>query len=105
MKMPRIRSHVIAIVLARALAAQEAPPPPPPPPQIVAPADLVLANDRGRCPASGLILGAPAARDFTGGHTIAADRSDGLSVSEPFPRGGTIITWTITDAAGQTAIA
>jgi len=91
---------VLAALLV-ALFAQELPPPP----QIDAPANVVLANDPGRCSASGLILGVPAARDFAGGHAITASRGDGLPMSDPFPRGDTVIFWTVTDAAGQTATA
>jgi hypothetical protein len=96
-----IRCSIPAIFFAGILCAQEAPPPPPP--QIFAPQDLVLSNDRGRCSATGLILGTPAARDFAGGHTITASRGDGLPLTDPYPRGPTLITWTVTDAAGQTA--
>jgi hypothetical protein len=88
------------LLLAVTLFAQDAPPPQPP--QIVAPADVVLSNDRGRCSASGLILGTPAARDFAGGHTITVTRNDDAPMTEPFPRGQTVITWTVTDLIGQT---
>jgi hypothetical protein len=96
-----IRCMIPAIFFAMILCAQEAPLPPLP--QILAPQDLVLSNDRGRCSASGLILGTPVARDFAGGHTITASRDDGLSLTEPYPRGRTLVMWTVTDAAGQTA--
>jgi hypothetical protein len=86
---------------AISLSAQEQPPPPPLP-QIFFPGDVALNNDRGRCYASGLILGIPKATDSTGGHTIDAVRSDDQPMSEPFPVGTTIVTWTVTDNAGQT---
>jgi hypothetical protein len=88
---------------AFAIGASSQEPPPPPPPQIFWPGDVALTNDRGRCHASGLILGIPKATDSTGGHTIDATRDDDKPISEPFPVGTTIITWTVTDAAGQTA--
>jgi hypothetical protein len=96
-----IRCLIPAISFAAILRAQEAPLPPLP--QILAPQDLVLSNDRGRCSATGLILGTPVARDFAGGHTITATRSDDLPLTDPYPRGSTLVTWTVTDASGQTA--
>src|SRR5438309_9278404 len=96
-----IRCLIPAIFFAGIVCAQEVPLPPLP--QILAPQDLVLSNDRGRCSASGLVLGTPLARDFAGGHTITATRDDELSLTEPYPRGRTLVTWTVTDAAGQTA--
>ncbi len=89
------------IVIVSALSAQETPPSPPP--QIFSPGDLVLGNDAGRCSASGIIFGIPVARDFTGGHSISARRNDDLQMTDPFPRGLTVVIWTVTDAAGQTA--
>ncbi|MGZ5477763.1 MAG: hypothetical protein ACXWH1_14880, partial [Thermoanaerobaculia bacterium] len=89
-------AQVLILFLAITLSAQE-PPAPPPPPQIFAPGDLLLSNDRGRCSASGLILGTPVAKDFAGGHTITVSREDGHLISEPYPRGITIVVWTVTD--------
>src|SRR5438477_600149 len=100
--MPRtIRCLIPAIFFAGIVCAQEVPLPPLP--QILAPQDLVLSNDRGRCSASGLVLGTPLARDFAGGHTITATRDDELSLAEPYPRGKTLVTWTVTAAAAPTA--
>src|SRR5436190_1193612 len=96
-----VQCLVAGCVFVITASAQEQPPPPPP--QIFAPGDVALSNDRGRCYASGLILGIPKATDSTGGHTIDAARNDEQPISEPFPVGTTIVTWTVTDGAGQTA--
>ena len=89
---------MFGLALATFLLAQELPPPP----QIFAPGDLTLTNDRERCYASGVLLGTPRAVDSAGGHTVAGVRDDDHSLSDPFPVGITTVTWTVTDAAGQT---
>jgi hypothetical protein len=92
----------LLFAIAGIISAQEAPSTPPPPPEIDQPGEILLSNDPGRCSASGLILGTPGARDFAGGHSLTVARDDELGITEPFPTGNTILTWTATDTAGQT---
>jgi len=89
---------MFGFALATLLLAQELPLPP----QIFAPGDVTLTNDRERCYASGVLLGTPRAVDSAGGHTVTGVRDDDHPLSDPFPVGITTITWTVTDAAGQT---
>jgi hypothetical protein len=98
--MRRIFPWLVPALVVISLSAQEQTPPP----LIFPPGDVALSNDHGRCSASGLILGIPRTADYTGGHTIDAKRDDGDSLTQPFPVGTTIVTWTITDNAGQTAM-
>ena len=73
------------------------------PPSITT-ANLEASTDAGSCAASFADLGTTAA-DNCGTLTPAGTRSDGVALGDPFPKGTTTITWTATDAAGNTATA
>jgi hypothetical protein len=72
------------------------------PPTITCPNAIVQAAPSGSCQAS-VNPGAPTAADDNPGVTVAGARSDGLALADPYPVGETIITWTATDAAGNSA--
>jgi uncharacterized repeat protein (TIGR01451 family) len=72
------------------------------PPTISCPADIVQAAPAGTCQAT-VNPGTPTASDNNPGVTVTSTRSDGQPANAPFPVGETIITWTATDAAGNTA--
>lgn len=65
------------------------------PPVIIAPADLVVANDAGACSAR-VLLEAPEATDNCAIETIVHDQPDDI-----FPVGETMVTWTVTDVHGN----
>lgn len=67
------------------------------PPTIIAPPDIVLAADIGLCYASNVNLDEPETDDNCGIASIAND------APEVFPVGETIVTWTVTDLAGNFA--
>jgi uncharacterized delta-60 repeat protein len=64
-----------------------------------APQALIVSTDAGKCTASNVLLGSPEFSDNCPG-TIAT--TDAPAV---FPKGITIVTWTATDVAGNTATA
>ena len=68
-------------------------------PTIAAPAALVVSTDAGQCSAAAVALGTPATADNC---TVASVRNDAPAA---FPKGTTTVTWTATDASGNTAIA
>jgi hypothetical protein len=74
------------------------------PPTITAPAAVVADNDAGSCTAT-LDPGTATAADNCGGVTVAGARSDSQPLGAPYPKGVTTITWTATDAVGNTATA
>jgi hypothetical protein len=74
------------------------------PPTLVAPADVTVPNAPGRADAD-VDPGVATAEDDREGVTVAGARSDGLALEAPYPLGVTTITWTATDAAGNTASA
>jgi CSLREA domain-containing protein len=73
-------------------------------PAVTAPADIVANNDPGQCSAT-LDPGAATVSDNCSGATASGVRSDGLALNAPYPVGVTSITWTATDAAGNTSAA
>ena len=73
-------------------------------PSITAPADKSEGNDPGLA-SRVLAAGSPTAGDNCPDVTVSNSRSDGLALAAPFPVGLTTITWTATDAAGNTASA
>ncbi|MDB5251853.1 MAG: C-terminal target protein [Flaviaesturariibacter sp.] len=70
-------------------------------PQLAAPADRTVSTDSGICAAT-LVIDPPAASDQCGPVTVSGVRGDGLTMSAPYPKGATILTWTATDEAGNT---
>jgi uncharacterized delta-60 repeat protein len=72
------------------------------PPTISCAAGAVAQADAGGCSAV-VTLEAPSATDDGGALTTAGARSDGLALGDPYPLGVTEVTWTATDAAGNTA--
>jgi hypothetical protein len=73
-------------------------------PTITAPGDVTAGNDPGLASAV-VVTGSPAATDNCVQVTVTSVRSDGLAIDAPYPIGVTTITWTATDAAGNTASA
>ncbi|MGB1636044.1 MAG: HYR domain-containing protein, partial [Flavobacteriales bacterium] len=65
-------------------------------PTITAPADVSVSTDSGICTASGVSLGSATAADNCS-YTVAND------APANFPLGNTTVTWTVTDASGNTA--
>jgi len=73
-------------------------------PSISAPEGITQGNDPGL--ASALVaVGSPVATDNCGDVKLSSARSDGAAIDAPYPVGLTTITWTATDAAGNTASA
>src|SRR5205823_1231381 len=67
-------------------------------PQITCPADLPdVSTDAGLCTASGVSLGTPATSDNCAVDTVTSD------APSTFPKGLTVVTWTVTDTSGNTA--
>jgi hypothetical protein len=74
------------------------------PPTITAPANISTGNDPGL--ASALVaVGSPVANDDCSQVNISSVRSDGKLIDAPYPVGVTTITWTATDAEGNSASA
>ncbi|HEX8290372.1 MAG TPA: HYR domain-containing protein [Pyrinomonadaceae bacterium] len=88
--------------LARFAGGSEEPPTSTPP-TISCAAGVVAQTDAGGCSALAA-PDAPAAADGSGQPlTPAGVRGDGLALGDPYPLGETVITWTATDAAGNSA--
>src|SRR5260221_5759195 len=68
-------------------------------PTITAPAAVVANTDAGLCAASGVTLGLPTINDNCPGATYSNDAPATLA------KGNTTVTWTVTDASGNTATA
>ncbi|MDG1333237.1 MAG: HYR domain-containing protein, partial [Crocinitomicaceae bacterium] len=66
-------------------------------PTITCPGDVIVNNDPGLCSASGIVLGTPTIGDNCAGTTFS---NDGLTT---YPVGVTNVTWTVTDASGNTS--
>ncbi|MGH9802085.1 MAG: HYR domain-containing protein, partial [Blastocatellia bacterium] len=74
-------------------------------PSVTCPANVnaVTNNTSGTCSASSVTLGTATAIDNCGGTlTATGTRSDSQPLSAPYPVGVTTITWSATDAAGNT---
>ncbi len=71
------------------------------PPVITCPSDITQDTNPGECQATVLVTAATATDNC--GATVAGVRSDGLTLTDPYPKGVTLITWTATDEAGNTA--
>ncbi|WP_188502561.1 HYR domain-containing protein, partial [Pontibacter amylolyticus] len=68
-------------------------------PTITAPSNVTVNTDPGKNTASGVVLGTPATADNCSGASIINN------APATFPLGNTTVTWTATDAAGNTATA
>jgi len=71
-------------------------------PTVTAPLNIVVSNDPNQCYAI-LNPGTAAPQDNCPGATVNGVRSDAMSLSAPYPIGTTTITWTATDAHGNTS--
>jgi hypothetical protein len=71
------------------------------PPTITCPVNLSVSNDSGQCSAV-LDIGMPVTSDACSAVTVSISRSDGLALSDPYPVGNTIVTWTAVDASFNT---
>jgi Domain of unknown function (DUF5011)/Regulator of chromosome condensation (RCC1) repeat/HYR domain len=65
------------------------------PPTITPPASLTVNTDPGKCSASNVALGTPTTADNCG---LASVSNDAPTV---FPKGTTIVSWTVTDTSGN----
>jgi hypothetical protein len=68
-------------------------------PTITAPAAVTVATNPGQCQAAGVALGTPATADNCGVGQVTND------APATFPKGSTIVTWTVRDVNGNTATA
>ncbi|HEV2042504.1 MAG TPA: HYR domain-containing protein, partial [Casimicrobiaceae bacterium] len=73
-------------------------------PSVNAPADISTRIDRAATTAT-VVVGSAVAADNCPGVTVAGARGDGAELSAPYPVGLTTITWTATDASGNTGSA
>jgi hypothetical protein len=73
-------------------------------PSITPPADVTVGNDPGLASAV-VAVGSPVASDDCSEVTVTSARSDNKALNDPYPVGVTTITWTATDAAGNSASA
>ena len=71
-------------------------------PTIHCPMNIIAPNDPGLCSAV-VNPGTATANDNCAGVTVNNVRSDGQLLNAPYPVGNTTITWTATDASGNTA--
>lgn len=76
-----------------------------PSPAITAPPDVNAATDPGACTATNVDLGTPHVVHYADPVTVERRRGDDRSLDAPYPKGVTTITWTVTDAQGETATA
>ncbi|HOY32630.1 MAG TPA: HYR domain-containing protein, partial [Bacteroidales bacterium] len=74
------------------------------PPVITCPANITQAATPGQCFAYVTIINPTATDNCSTTLTFTGIRSDGLALSEHYPVGITTITWTATDASGNTSI-
>jgi len=74
------------------------------PPTVTAPPDLSTTTGPGQATAS-VDPGSATASDNCPGSTVVGVRGDGRALNAPYPVGQTSITWTGTDASGNTAAA
>jgi uncharacterized repeat protein (TIGR01451 family) len=72
------------------------------PPVITCPASQTVSTDPGTCSAV-VNPGTATATDNCSSPTITGTRSDGQALNAPYPKGTTTITWTATDAAGNSS--
>jgi len=68
------------------------------PPTITCPADVTVSTDAGICYATGVVLGTPTVDDNCSGVGTPTNNAPAQ-----FPKGDTTVTWSVQDAAGNTA--
>jgi len=71
-------------------------------PVITCPTNIVQAAPANSCSANVTVTPATATDD-SGSATVAGSRSDGQALNAPYPVGEVVITWTATDAAGNSS--
>ena len=71
-------------------------------PRIVAPQSLSVPNDRGK-PSAVVSTGSPSVEENCPLVRVDGSRSDGAALAAAYPVGVTTITWTATDASGNSA--
>jgi hypothetical protein len=72
-------------------------------PEIVCAPDVNAVADNGECDATGVDIGTTTATDNCSLASLVGVRSDGLPITDPYPVGVTTITWTATDACGNSS--
>jgi hypothetical protein len=72
------------------------------PPVITCPADIVQGTDPGQCSAA-VNLAPATATDDCSSVTVSGSRADGKALTDPYPKGVTLINWIATDQKGNTA--
>jgi uncharacterized repeat protein (TIGR01451 family) len=72
-------------------------------PAITCPANITRSNDSGQCSAAINVGTATATDNCDGNPTVEGTRSDGHSLSDPYPKGTTTIHWTATDSSGNSS--
>jgi uncharacterized repeat protein (TIGR01451 family) len=72
-------------------------------PVITCPANITRSNDSGQCSAAINVGTATATDNCDGSPTVEGTRSDGHSLSDPYPKGTTTIHWTATDGSGNSS--
>ncbi|MDY0315273.1 MAG: hypothetical protein RBR32_09385, partial [Bacteroidales bacterium] len=72
-------------------------------PNISCPDDVIVTALLGECEVTGISMDLPAYTDNCGIEVYKPERSDGLSLSDPYPLGVTNINWTIIDYGGNIA--
>lgn len=73
-------------------------------PSVISPANISVANDAGMTSAS-VAVGSAAAADNCPNVVVSGARSDGAALGSSYPIGITTITWSASDASGNTASA
>lgn len=72
-------------------------------PVITCPANITRGNDAGQCSAVVNVGTATATDNCDSSPDVVGTRSDNQALSNPYPKGTTTITWTATDAAGNSS--
>ena len=72
-------------------------------PSITCPANITRSNDSGQCSAAINVGTATATDNCDSSPTVEGTRSDGRSLSDPYPKGTTTIHWTATDSSGNSS--
>jgi uncharacterized repeat protein (TIGR01451 family) len=72
-------------------------------PVITCPANITRGNDAGQCSAAINVGTATATDNCDPNPAVEGTRSDGRSLSDPYPTGTTTIHWTATDSSGNSS--